>query len=145
MTIKHSQKEAFTLMEILIVVIIMGLIASLAFSNLGAVIESHRAKEGEQILYAIYGRYKAAAVEKDMACPSISQLGVTIPSPENFEPPFSDACWIDIDPAVIHWPLSISRKGGLYMLDLDVLTLQSNIPRVTCSSSTAGLCQQLGY
>jgi len=57
-------KQAFSLIEILIAVIIVGVVASIALSQYGNVVEKAKAQEGEQILYAVMAVRRGEIVEK---------------------------------------------------------------------------------
>ena len=56
-------QAGFTLAEIAIVVIAVGIISSVGFVNYSTMIEKFRAKEGEQILIALFGAEKRYAQE----------------------------------------------------------------------------------
>ncbi|HSA31037.1 MAG TPA: prepilin-type N-terminal cleavage/methylation domain-containing protein [Candidatus Omnitrophota bacterium] len=54
---------AFTLIEIMVVVVIVGILSAAALPKMGTVIERFRAKEGEQFLIAIYASEQRYAVD----------------------------------------------------------------------------------
>ncbi len=131
-----SNSSGFTLMEIVVTTIIVGVIASLAFSNFGGVIEKMRAKDGEQMLYAAAASCRRYALENNGAYPAA--LGVTdlnLPLSENFAPV-----------VYINWILSVNRNSGLYRLQID--DVRADVGAVNCVGLTAegvSLCRQMGY
>ena len=138
-------KQGYSLIEILIVVILMGVVMSIAFSSFSTVLEKQRAEEGEQTLYIIYTRFKAAEVEYGWKCLGFAaHVDVTMPPSENFESP-SYVCFGEPpNPPAIPLRIDVVRKGGLYTLSLDTNNTLSPMP-IICSSATAGLCAKLGY
>lgn len=121
----------FSLLEILIVVIIVGALMCLAFSNFGILVEKIHAKEGDQILYALYAAQKRYATENNnIYASSITQLDVTFPAIAYFGTPVQ---------AVGPQPRYAITRNGSY-----TLTISSN-GIITCSGGPANLCTQMGY
>ncbi len=143
-----NYKLGYTLIEIVVVTIIVAVISSIAFVNFGTVVERQKAKEGEQILAIIYNRFLVSTVEYGWRCMTFAnRVDITFGPSENFGQPYY-SCWGEPpNPPAIPLAIAITRKKGndsLYVLQLD--TNQQLIPlTVTCSSTTAGLCEKLGY
>ncbi|MCC6757998.1 MAG: prepilin-type N-terminal cleavage/methylation domain-containing protein [Candidatus Omnitrophica bacterium] len=124
-------KNAFSLIEILITVIIVGIVASVAFTKFGVMVEKSHAKEGDQILYAMLTSQKRYAVEHDgVYATAVSQLDATLPALAYFAPPF-----IASGPQ----PRFAIIRNGSYTLSI------SSSGVVTCSGGPTGLCEKMGY
>ncbi len=66
-----NQSSGFTLIEIIITVLLLGIIAALAFNSYETVIEKMRAKEGEQMVYAGVAEQKRCELEGYSAATSL--------------------------------------------------------------------------
>ncbi len=141
-----SNSSGFTLMEIVVTTIIVGVIASFAFSNYTIVIERHRAKEAEQILQAIFANIQRVKVESG----SIGSVIVSgtdpflnqIRSTDNFSPVVFSFAMGGVPP--LTYTISRQPPGPGYTLSMTVLNTTTT-PVITCSGGPAGLCAQLGY
>lgn len=138
--------NAYSLIEILITVIIVGVIASLAFANYGIIIERSVAKEGEQILLSYYSQAHAIHLEY----PTLSCLGIggklsqASRPPTNFNGAEISCFGVPPNPQMIPMQLIIERKGSPYKLIID--TAVAVRPwEVKCITPTAGYCVKLGY
>jgi len=127
-----KNKYGFTLVEIVIVVVIIGVVASLAYSSYSIVVERMRAKEGDQMLYAAYAAQKRYMAETRYYASTISQLDVTFPPSAYFGAPV-----VNID-AFGQFSIAITRSGSY------TLTIASN-GNITCGGGPVGLCEKIGY
>lgn len=124
-------KNAFSLIEILITVIIVGIVASVAFTKFGVMVEKSHAKEGDQILYAMLTSQKRYAVEHDgVYATTISQLDATLPALAYFGAPM-----IVAGPQ----PRFAIIRNGSYTLTI------SSTGVVTCTDGPTELCIKMGY
>ncbi len=141
----HFKKlnPAFTLIEIIVVIVIVGVMSAIALPKMGAAIERFRAKEGEQVLIALYGAEQRYAVDKfnktcsDSSCqfwtPNLTLLDVdNTRTPPNFNSP----SWVGGSS-----PIRIDRMNGAALL----YTLTINYTgSITCSNN-ATLCAKMKY
>lgn len=144
-----NRPNGFTLLEMIIVVCLVGVLATIAFNSYSSVIEKQKAKEAEQIIHAIYAAIIRESLEGNAQSPtpvSIDQLRTTFPPSENFNPPTLNSVLVLGNPAYVLYTADIQRKGGLYTLEL-VISGDDNFRYrgVTCTSPTPNLCAQLGY
>ncbi|MCK5014144.1 MAG: prepilin-type N-terminal cleavage/methylation domain-containing protein [Candidatus Omnitrophica bacterium] len=81
--IKHI--NGFTLTEIMVTVIIVGVLSSVALPRFTGVFERVRAAEGVQILTALLGAQKAYEMENGFYSAILNDLDVEIDRAENFD------------------------------------------------------------
>lgn len=79
----HSRK-GFTLTEIMISLIVVGILAAIAFPRYYNTLEVVKAKEGVFILHEIFDAQKAYLLEYGILPASIDVLDVKIPASNNF-------------------------------------------------------------
>ena len=134
----------FTLIEIIIAIIMVGVVASLAFVQYGTVIEKSRAKEAEGMLIAIFSNVQRVKVETG----SIANVVVN-----GIDPFLADLRPLDNfqTPAVVfigsptQLTYSITRKAPISYTFVMVIQNATISPVITCSGGPAGLCAKLGY
>ena len=126
--------EGFTLIELIITIIIVGVLASIAMPRFAFVIEKMRSAEALKILEALRNAQEIYKVENGSYTTVLSDLDVTIPQPENFEVPTlassNPIVSIERDTAVTEY---------VYTLTID------NNGTIKCSGTTpAEICSKLG-
>ena len=123
--------SGFTLIEIIIVIIIIGVIAGAAVPRFTGTFERVKASEGKQILLAILNAQKIYFLEhgaySDLG-DDLSELDINIPASQNFNLPN-----VDNNPDNV---AQIERKGSTY-----VLKIKSD-GTFTCDG---GGCSQIGF
>ena len=123
----------YTMVEVMIVAVILGVIATYGLTKYNTVVEKSRAAEGEQILYTIFAAEKRYATEHGGGYAGfLSQLDIDLRPSENFGTPTFPQVW--------GLPATITRNGS-YTLSIN--TIGSGT--ITCSGGPAGLCAKLGY
>ncbi len=125
---KHSE-NAFTLMEIIIVIIVVSSIVSMALPRYFSSTEKVKSSEAFQILDVLRSAQVAFKAETGGYANSASSLDATVPTSKNFDPPTVSTT----DPIV-----SIVRKSSY------TLNIFEN-GTITCTGGAAGLCTKLGY
>ena len=104
----------FTLAELTIVIIIMGILASIAIPSYRFVIEKSRMGEGLQILEALKNAQMSYFYENRTYASTIAELDVTFSKPSNFDT-ITDAS-VDNNAAQL---ATTSRSTGAYSLSID--------------------------
>lgn len=127
----ENSAHGYTLSEIMMVVIMVGIIASLAFPQYGVILEKSRAQEGNQTLLAILAAQKRFAVESGGAYTNnLADLDVTFRQSAYFA-----------NPTVSNNPLSL---GSVVRTGSYTLAINSN-GLISCTGGPAGLCARMGY
>lgn len=126
----NKRKRGFTLSEILMVVVIVGVLIGLALPRFGGTVERVRASEGVHILTALLGAQKAFEFENGSYSGNINNLDISIPTPDNFAAPTvaNNANAV----------ASIVRTGG-YTLSID------EDGNIACAAGGSITCAQAGY
>ena len=136
-------KKSFTLMEIIVVVIIVGVLAGLALPRFSIVVEKVRSSEGVQILTTLLTAQKRYAMENGGSYQNGSglsnmladgDLDVNIPQPANFNVPYiynnpAQVALIQrqIAPITFTYGLSIDANGNITCTDYAGYTYCSKI------------------
>ena len=128
-------KQAFTLVEIMIVLIIIGVMAALAVPRFGTTVEITRVSEGTQILTALWTAQRKFAIDEihNLAggyASNIANLDTRIPASPNFTVTVSN------NPFAL---ARVHRITGEY----DLVIAENGT--ITCAETVAGLCQRLGF
>jgi len=125
------KKNGFTLLEIIVVIVIIGVVASLAIPRMTTTFERFRASEGVQILTALLHAQKAYFQENSAYTNDLNLLDITIDNPEFFTPSV----------AVANPIAMATRIGGAYRLNI------SDAAVISCTNlGGAGFtCAQAGY
>ena len=119
---------AFTLIELISVMVILGVITATAFVRYGMTAERMRLEEGVYVLRSLYGAQKRYFVNNNNVYASnLGDLDVTIRQSAHFNTPTVQSSS----------PLaSIGRTGGSYTLSI------SDAAAISCSGAA---CASLGY
>ena len=129
-----SLVRGFTLAEVLVVVIIIGVLASLTIPRYQIAVESIRAKEGVQILIALLGTERDYLIENGVYTNDLNQLGIEIPASPNFNSP----SWCAFPSVCSSYGGSIQRRDNSYTLYI------SQEGEITCTGGN-GICTKMGY
>ena len=122
------RRSGYTLNELIIVVIIIGVIVSMALPRYSSLMERMRSAEGVETLTALLNAEKMYFIDNDRYTSNISELDVEIPASNIFSPPeLSD------NPAQL---ASVRRITGEYYLDIN----ENGV--ISC---TGDICSRLGY
>ena len=127
----YNPKQGFTLMEIVIVIIIIGVMAGMAIPNYLASVERSRSAEGVQILISFLGAQKRFFLANDgVYSNNLAALDIQPMTSNNFDlPTASDGTGLGLVIA------TIVRTGGAYTLNINP---QGTI---TCAGQ-ANICSQ---
>lgn len=154
------KKNAFSLIEILIAVIIVGVIASIALSQYGIVVEKSRAKEGEQRIIDIITEMRRYRVEGNNATPG-GQVYSGRPSQYfsgvggiEVNPGGSNTCiyyftYRNGNPDTIPGPtgcggMALTGGVGLYMI-YGIFAMPQGQFQIGCKDPGTGICARMGY
>lgn len=119
------KKTGFTILEVIVVVIILGVMASLAMPKLTGSIERTKAQEAVGILTSLRSAQLLYQQETGSFTSSIANLGVTISTPQNFNAPT-----VSTSSAAV---ASIVRgTGATYTLSIN------SAGTISCSGSSCG-------
>ena len=131
------KNQGFTLVEIIIVVVTRGILASIAIPKVLAPNETITSSEGRQTLTAILGSQKRYTLDNGGAYATVADvtvagnpLDITIPASQYFNAPtaFNPAGGAGV-------VASVGRRGGLYTLSIsDTGVITCTDGTVTCAS-----------
>lgn len=129
-----SKSNGFTLIEVIITLVIVGVLSSLALPRLTFVLEKMRFAEGLQILEALRNAQTAYEAENPgNYADNLIDLDVTIPAPDNFN---------DLDNTSVANNAAnvaqVTRSTGDY-----TLRIEAN-GTIHCAETAAGICAKLG-
>ena len=128
-----KRRRAFTLLEILVVTVIVGIIATLGMPRYYIALERAHSVEGVQILGAIFGAAKIHQFDTGSLPTNMVNL-ITIEEPEYFSLP-DNLPGTDVSVAVV------ARDGGAVDYSLRI-----NINgAIYCNSDDENYCDMLGY
>src|SRR3989338_991863 len=82
-----KKRKGFTLIEVIIVVIVVGIVASIAIPKMTTVVERMRAAEGVQILTTLLGAQNRFRQENNGFTNVMANLDVVISNSRNFTNP----------------------------------------------------------
>jgi len=114
----NLDQKGFTLTEVIVVVIIVGVLAAIAIPNYQYVIEKVRAAEGTQILISLLGAQKQYELEEGVFADDYADLDVEIPNPSNFDA-IGNANINTADPLATVARTAGAAPGGDYILTID--------------------------
>lgn len=129
-----SKKSGFTLVEIIVVVIIVGLLTTFALPRFIATFERVRASEGVNLLTALLGAQKAYQLENAAYSTDPDLLEVEITTADNFDIP--PRVYDPGDP--ITNPIAEIDRTGSYTLcinELGTISCKVNTGTFTCAQA----------
>jgi len=80
-------RSGFSMVEIVVVMIIVGVLLGVALPNFNIIIEKFRASEGEQIVISILGAQKRYFLENDQYASNIDWLDIEVRPSDKFSQP----------------------------------------------------------
>ena len=109
-----EQNKGFTLTEIIVVVIIVGVLATLVIPRFTGVVERVRAAEGVRMLIALLGAQKAYELEN----------GAYATDPDDLDIEITRASYFVVPPTVLNTgaplaPIARIRRTGNYWLEIN--------------------------
>jgi prepilin-type N-terminal cleavage/methylation domain-containing protein len=127
-------RKAFTLMEMMVSVLVLGVLASLALPKYTTAVEKVRSAEGFEILEALLKAQKSFFFENQTyAGPPLTNLDITIPPVANFAAPTI------ANPGPLGGIVAqIVRNGPSYTLRI------TDTGAISCTGGAAGLCARIG-
>ncbi len=117
------RNSAFTLVEIIIVVVILGIMASIAIPRVIGPNERIKASEGQHTLIAIMGAQKNYFLENSAYATGMGSLDITIPASSYFNAP-------DLSSASAAALATVTSTAGTYVLSIDTAGV------ITCTDGT---------
>ncbi len=124
-----KNKNGFTLLEIIIVVVIAGVLATLALPRYNASVEKSRTTEAVQILDALKDAQLVYFYEHNAYATNVDDLEITIPTLRNFADPS-----VNNDASKV---AEIARNNGGPAYSLSITS--------TGTISCTGACNNLGF
>ncbi len=139
-----DNERAFTLLELLVVTIIIGVLVSLVLPRYDIVTERMRATEGVNHLIAILGAERRWALDQNpqQYTATLGNLDFQMPGGwNNFQAPtlFTPALGSDATLATIQRNV-LGGDPFLY-----TLSITERIGTISCSGGAAGICAKLGF
>ncbi len=128
-------RDGFTLMEILVVIVIVGTMASVAVPSYVTHIERVRSSEGVQMLTALLAAQERFRLENNNAyATAMASLDIDVPNSANFTVPpnlFNNAAKV----------ATVARSDGTYTLCISSLGVVScSGAAATCGQYAVGTC-----
>lgn len=141
--IKLLKRNAFTLIELMTVVFIVGILTTLPLIKYFIVTEKIHAKSGEKILLEIYGAQKRYFIDHDAFATDLADLDISPKGSEFLSAPV--ACSNTDDTDSCHAADSIAeiyRNSSEMKYELRI----NNNMKTTCTGTApADICKRLGY
>jgi prepilin-type N-terminal cleavage/methylation domain-containing protein len=132
-----NSNKAFTLMEMLVVVLIIGVMASVAIPSYSLHIERVRASEGVQSLTALLAAQKRYQLENSAYATALGTLDIDVAASANFAVPT-----VANNAAAV---ASIQRANNA---NIPYVLSMSDTGTVACACAgctPANICNQIGY
>lgn len=135
-----KNSDGYTLMEIMLTAIVLGVLASLAIPNLSASLERVKVGEGVQVLDSLLSAQRIYFFENGAYTEYLDDLDIEISAPANFDAP-------SLSGANANEIASIKRETGGYTLCInsigvvscdgscDVTRVPAPVDPATCSNS----------
>ena len=126
--------SGFTLIEIIVVIVIIGVIAGAGLPKFFGTFERTKSAEAKQILLSVLNAQKVYYLENtSYATPTIASLDITIPESSNFGEPTGAN-----NATASSYAASIERKNDGYILKI------SESGAFTCDDGASITCAQAG-
>ena len=132
--LNQKNKRGYTLMEIMVVVIVVGILASIALPRYSFTMERAKSAEGLEILGSVSQAQKVYQIENGNYTTNLANLDVTFDTIQYFNAP---SVFDPLDP-VANPIASIQRSSGLYTFSIN------ENGTITCSGDPTA-CSKLGY
>jgi len=134
--LKFRKKNAFTLVEIIVTLAIVGTLAAIAYPRFMVTLEKMKAKEAEQNLIALLSSQKRYSLENGGTyANALADLDVEIRTLNEFGAPTITSNAAEL----ATFTRNAGSSFGTYSLTID------NTGIISCSGGAAGACTQLGY
>ncbi len=127
-----AQEKAFTLIEIMVVVIIIGVMAAFGVPAYQNAVERQIASEGISLLTAIRGSQERYRIDNGAYTATIGDLDITIPASANYDTITA------LDGSTGGYVGQVGRSTGTYILAI------TNTGTVGCCYTDANICQKMG-
>lgn len=137
-TTTKSRDSAFTLVEIIIVLVTIGVIAGMAIPKYQRTVERFRAKEGEQILLSALGSQKRFHIDHGNYMTDTDTQNFDIDTPSTY----FNTVTITTSDVNDGFLASITRGGTSPVYQLKIYT---NAQIICTNDSPAGFCGKIGY
>lgn len=141
---KKDPRCGFTMIEITVALVIVGVLAAIAFPNYMLYISKMKAREGEQLLISLLGAQKRYLSDTGAYADDVNDLDIELRNPQNF----------DIGSVQIYSPLGVNNEaaqltargdvGFQYVFGL-VINSDGNIACAPGSANAVAYCQRLGF
>ena len=132
-----NKKNAFTLIEILVVIIILSFLASIAVLNYITTLENFKAKEAQHILKEIYGSQKRYYLDHDAYATQLSSLDIDIKDDSNFDPPIACDMLVEGERIIAY----MDRGSTQYQYRIQINT---DAEIICAPTAPEDICQKLG-
>lgn len=133
-----SQIKGFSILEISVVIILIGVLAALVFPSFNNLVLKGKNQEAQDVLLAIYLAQKDYEVDNNAFATSIVDLDIAVPAPINFTPiyvPSSTNC----GGSAVNTLARMTAVDGGYVLHL----LETG--KVVCTPCPGGICEKMGF
>ena len=132
----RTSNRGFTLLEVMVAIIIVGVLAAMALPRYFASLEVVRSREGVGILTSLMGAQKRYALENGGSYTStLTDLDVTIPTSINFNAPTVS----DSNPVASIQRNNTNNSYGNYTVTI------TDVGVVACSGGSGSICNKIGY
>ena len=137
----YPKKSAFTLLETIVTVIILGVLSALALPRYQSVLESMRSREGVSLLTSLMAAQKRYSLENGGAYTNnINNLDITLPAPKYFDAlDTGSSALATSDPIVRLERNATEAQYGNYNLSI------TSGGTVSCTGGSGGICKKIGY
>jgi prepilin-type N-terminal cleavage/methylation domain-containing protein len=135
--LRHEEQfQGFTILELMVGLVIMGVVAGLFYPRYLASVEQFRAREGDQILLSLYGAQKRYALENGgNYTNNMASLDIEIRPSTVFEAPTVST----VNPLASITIRSDQTSFGNYTLSIN------DDATISCSGGSSSICQKMGY